>query len=69
MPGARSAATASITEQTFADGTVGVNLGLSQMMFSVATIGADGRIARECAHGPDQAAAHLHNHVPAQEEK
>ena len=68
-PGARSAAAATPTEQTFADGTVGVDLGLSQLMFSVATIGADGKIARECAHGPDTAAAHLHNHVPALEEK
>jgi hypothetical protein len=65
---AKSAAS-SAAPQAFAGGAKGVRLGLNQMAFSVATVGTHGKITQECAHGPEQAKTHLHNHVAMPEEK
>lgn len=68
-PASRSVAAQTASPRKFANGTVGVRLGLSQMAFSTATVGADGKITQSCAHGPEQAMEHLHNHVATAEEK
>ena len=51
---------ASNRQESFAEGTVGVKLDLSQLAFSVATVGADGAIEHDCARTAQDALDHLH---------
>ncbi len=66
-PAARSAEP--FETQSFAGGAVGVDLGLSQLAFSVATVGADGAIDHECARTAEDALAHIHPQIAPREEK
>lgn len=68
-PASRSASAETVSQRKLANGAVGARLGASQMVFTVATIGADGKITQSCAHGPEQAKEYLHNHVATAEEK
>lgn len=50
-------------------GGVAVDLGLSQLDYSVATVDADGQVRFECLDSAHDAKAHVHNQIDSPEEK
>lgn len=50
-------------------GGVAVDLGLSQLDYSVATVNADGQISFSCLDSANDAKDHVHNQVDSPEEK
>lgn len=65
-PAARSDSYAMIRSTNDA---IGVRLGASQMVYTMATVGADGKVTQNCFHGSEEATDYLHNHVATAEEK
>jgi len=54
---------------THKSGAIGAKLGLEHLAFSVATLGADGELAYDCASSPEAAHTRIHDHAGTPEEK